>query len=383
MRVLFWTPVFWPKIGGVEVHAAKFLPALCARGYEFLVLTTQISSDQPESEQYQGIPVHRLAFWHHPNYTRIEELVQIRKKVTLLKRAFSPDLLHINAVDIGNFFHLVTADVAPAPLLVTLHGEWFPRQNAVIQQTLRAADWVAGCSEAVLKKGRELTPEINSHSCVIYNGLDTPPLLPAPLPFDPPQLLCLGRLSSEKGFDAALNAFAMILRKFPDARLLIAGDGPARNELEQQAANLGIGCRVEFLGWVEPADVPALINTATVVLMPSRQESLPLVALETGLMARPIVATRIGGLPEVIADKQTGLLVEPKNARAFADGVIYLLRERKLAFDFGQAARIRVQQLFSWASHLDKYDDLYRTVAARTQKTEVVQRVQVTRKTSA
>ena len=381
MRVLFWTPVFWPKIGGVEVHAGKFLPALRTRGYEFLVVTTRISSDQPESDQYQGIPIHRLAFWHHA--TRIDELVQIRKKVTLVKRAFSPDLLHINAVDVGNFFHLVTADVAPAPLLVTLHGEWFSRQNAVIQQTLRAADWVAGCSEAVLRKGRELAPEIISHSCVIYNGLEAPLLVPIILPFDPPQLLCLGRLSSEKGFDVALNAFGIILREFPEARLLIAGDGPARNELEQQAADLGIRRRVEFLGWVEPADVPALINTTTIVLMPSRQESLPLVALEAGLMARPIVATRIGGLPEVVAHEQTGLIVESGDPRALADGAIYLLRERGLAIDFGQAARIRAQQLFSWASHIDCYDALYRKLITRAQKTEAVQQVQATRKNSA
>src|SRR5262245_9391261 len=100
MRVLFWTPVFWLKIGGVEVHAVKLLPALCARGYEFLVLTTRSSSDQPESEEYQGIPIYRLAFWHHASYSRIDELVQIRRKVTALKRAFFPDLLHINAVDV-------------------------------------------------------------------------------------------------------------------------------------------------------------------------------------------------------------------------------------------------------------------------------------------
>jgi len=375
MRVLFWTPVFWPKIGGVEVHAAKFLPALGARGYEFLVLTTQISSDHPESDEYQGIPVHRLAFWHHPSYTRIDELVQIRKKVTLLKRAFSPDLLHINAVDLGNFFHLVTADVAPAPLLVTLHGEWFSRQNAVIQQTLRAADWVAGCSEAVLKKGRELAPEIGSHSCVIYNGLDGPPLLPAALPFDPPQFLCLGRLSTEKGFDIALNAFGIILREFPEARLLIAGDGPARNELEQQGTDLGIGRRVEFLGWVEPADVPALINTATIVLMPSRQESLPLVALETGLMARPIVATRIGGLPEVVADGQTGLLVEPESATAMAAAVTRLLRERELAAELGQAGRTRVEQVFSWRNHVDGYDALYKKLTKQSVGRHVTNRI--------
>ena len=373
MRVLFWTPVFWPKIGGVEVHAGKLLPALRERGYEFLVLTTRSSPDQLESEEYQGIPVYRLAFWHHANYSQIDELVRIRQKVVTVKRAFSPELLHINAVDIGNFFHLVTADVAPAPLLVTLHGEWLSQQNAIIKQTLQAADWVAGCSQAVLKKGEELAPDIVSRSCVIHNGLEAPPLLPSVLPFEAPRLLCLGRLSCEKGFDVALNAFAIVLKEFPEARLLMAGDGPARSELEQQATILEIRDHVDFLGWIAPGDIPSLINTATMVLMPSRQESLPLVALEAALMARPVVATRIGGLPEVVADERTGLLVSADDPHGLADAVSFLLRRHELSVDLGQAARIRVQQEFSWRSHVDAYDTLYKKLTPRASGTEAAQ----------
>ena len=365
MRVLFWSPVFWPKIGGVEVHAAKLLPALRARGYEFLVLTTQTSSDQPESDDYEGIPVYRLGFWQYDNYNQIDALVKIRRKVAAIKRAFSPELLHINAVDVGNFFHLLTANVVPAPLLVTLHGEWLAKQNAVIKQTLQAADWVAGCSQAVLNKGLELAPEIISRSSIIYNGLEAPSLVPSALPFEGPRLLCLGRLSPEKGFDLAVKSFEIVLKNFPDARLLMAGNGPVRLELEEQAVQLEIRDHVDFLGWIGPAHVPALINTATIVLMPSRQESLPLVALESGLMARPIVATRIGGLPEVIADGQTGLLVEPEDHRALANAVSLLLRRRELAFELGNAARSRVQQLFSWKTHVDGYDALYKKLARK------------------
>jgi glycogen(starch) synthase len=360
MRVLFWSSVFWPKIGGVEVHAAKLLPALKARGYEYLVVTIKSHSDQPESDEYQGIPIHRLSFWQGDNYTQIDALVEIRQKVAALKRSFSPDLIHINAVDIGNFFHLLTANVIPAPVLVTLHGEWLPRQNGVVRQTLSAADWVAGCSQAILNKGRELVPDIISRSSVIHNGLEAPPLLPMPLPFEQPRLLCLGRLSPEKGFDLALTAFAAVVRQFPQARLAIAGNGPARMQLEQQAAMLGIRHRVDFLGWVRPGDVPSLINSASIVLMPSRQESLPLVALEAALMARPVVATRIGGLPEVVLHEQTGLLVDTEDAQALADAVSFLLRHPELAGNLGKTARNRVEQLFSWKSHVDSYDALYR-----------------------
>jgi glycogen(starch) synthase len=360
MRVLFWSKVFWPKIGGVEVHAARLLEALQARGHEFLVVTTRSDPDQPEGDEYRGIPIHRFPFWSTESYTEIDTLMRIRQRVAVLKRAFAPDLVHVNAVDVGNFFHLLTSQVDTAPLLVTLHGEWESRYDGVVKNILGAADWVAGCSQAILETGRRLAPEIVPRSAVIYNGLEAPPLEPAPLPFEAPRLLCLGRLSPEKGFDLALTAFAAVVRQFPQARLAVAGDGSSRPELEQQAAQLEIGHQVDFLGWVEPEDVPALINTATLVVMPSRQESLPLVALEAALMGRPLVATRVGGLPEVVAHEQTGLLVNTEDSQALADAVELLLRRPAMAIQMGLNARSRAQQLFSWQRHVDGYDALYK-----------------------
>ena len=143
----------------------------------------------------------------------------------------------------------------------------------IVRQVLGAAAWVAGCSAAVLDKGRQLAPEITSRSSVIYNGLGLPSLRPRPLPADRPRLLCLGRLSPEKGFDIAVTAFASLVRRFPGARLVIAGDGPERTKLEQQISELGLAHRVELAGAVTPSEVPALLNTVTAVLLPSRQES--------------------------------------------------------------------------------------------------------------
>lgn len=363
MRVLFWPPRFWPQIGGVEVHAAKLLPALRALGHEFVVVTGKTAADQPDFEHYQGIPIHRLLFRNTFDTPSIEAVTEAHQRIAALKRTFAPDLLHISEVDISNFFHLVTSKVAAVPLLVTLHGEAPLLHNQVIKQTLQAADWVAGCSQAVLDKGRELVPAIVSRSSVIHNGLEVPSLAPTPLPFDPPRLLCLGRLAAEKGLDISLSAFKLLVRRFPKVRLTLAGDGPLRTELEQQARALDIRDQVDFLGWVDPADVPSLINTATAVMLPSRHESLPLVALETALMARPIVATRVGGLPEVILHDRTGLLVEPENALVLADAVTALLQDSTYAIRLGQSAKSHAQQQFSWQNHVDGYDKLYKTLA--------------------
>jgi glycogen(starch) synthase len=360
MRVLFWSAVFWPTIGGVEVLAAKLLPALRKRGHEFIVVTPKSYSNLPDYTLYNGIPVHRLAFRNDSTENMIEYVLDVRRRVLRLKQNFLPDLIHINAVGRGDFFHLTTNHTHRIPAVVTLHGRWEEEIEPVVRHTLRNADWIAGCSSAILDQGRQLVPEISCRSSIIYNGVEFPPLPPEPLPFDPPRIVCLGRLACEKGFDLALTAFASILDRFPQARLSIVGNGPARTALEQQAAKEKISQAVEFTGWVAPERVPALINDATIVVMPSREDSLPLVALEAARMARPIVATRVGGLPEVVLHQQTGLLVEKENAGGLADAISFLIAHPDAAVQMGRAAQSRVQTVFSWERHVNAYDALYR-----------------------
>jgi glycogen(starch) synthase len=361
MRVLFWSGGFWPQIGGVEVLASKLLPELVRRGHEFVVVAPQSTLDLSRKDLYRGIPVYRFPFWKSHN--DIDQVMEMRQRLGELKRAFAPHLVHRNTVGLSDFFCLLTAKVQPAPLLVTLHGQWHPLCDSLVARTLSAADWVVGCSASVLAAGQRLVPEITSRSSVIHNSLDVPALRPATLRFEGPQLLCLGRLVPEKGFDVALDALAALHDRFPSARLVIAGDGPARADLQQQASELGISDAVEFVGWVAPDQVPALINRATVVVIPSQQEAFSLVALEAALMARPVVATRVGGLTEVVLHQQTGLLVEEPTGPALAKAVMLLLDQPQAAMRMGWAGRRRAEQVFCWEEYVDAYDALYRRLA--------------------
>jgi glycogen(starch) synthase len=362
LRVLFWSGTFWPQIGGVEVLAASLLPALRDRGFEYVVVAPQSAPELPLESEYKGIRVVRFPFWKA--YNDIDEVMQIRQRIADLRRSFAPHLIHKNAVGLGDFFYLVTANAHPAPLLVTLHGEWPPQTDPFTGRLLRSADWVVGCSAAILDKGRRLAPEIEPRSSIIYNGVEVPTLLPAPLPTVAPQLLCLGRLHEDKGFDLALEAFGSIVRRFPDAQLVIAGDGPARAELEKRISELNLEKTVDLMGWVAPEQVPALVNASSVVLMPSRHESFPLVALEAALMARPVVGTNVGGLPELVVHGETGLLVEAEDSQALVEAVAWLLDHPQEAAKMGQAARRRTQEVFGWERCVDAYDALYRRIIA-------------------
>jgi glycogen(starch) synthase len=217
----------------------------------------------------------------------------------------------------------------------------------------------------VLADTHRRVPETVRYSSVLYNGLDTPIEAPTPLPTDAPQLLCLGRLKRHKGFDLALTAFASIVSRFPRAQLTIAGDGPERPKLEQQAQSLGLGNAVAFTCWVAPQDVPPLVNTASLVVMPSRREAFGLVALDAAVMARPIVATRVGGLVEVVEHQHTGLLVENEEAEALAQAIAFLLNHPQVAIRLGQAARQRAQERFSWQQYVTAYERLYKKLSAR------------------
>lgn len=360
MRVLFWSSTFWPHIGGVEVLASRILPALRERGYEFIVVASKTHAELRDKDRYRGIKIYRFPFHTENTHKSIDHLFEVRQQVAALKREFAPQLVHVNIVGLDNLFHLTTANAHRAPTLVTLHGKWMSQSDSIVGNTLRAADWVAGCSAAILNEGKRLVPEIIPRSSIIYNGVEAPSIEPTPLPFDAPRLLCLGRLHREKGMDVAIAAFATIARRFPRARLIIAGDGSDKNDLEQQVAALGIGHAVDFIGWVAPDRVPALISDATVLLMPSRADSLPLVALEAAWMARPIIAARVGGMPEVVVHEETGLLFESENVGDLADAASFMLENPQAAIKMGQAARQRVHKVFSWEGHVDAYDALYR-----------------------
>jgi glycogen synthase len=367
MRVLFWSEAFWPHIGGVQVLAAGLLPALRERGYEFTVITPQHGSAELETGSYKGINVCRYPFRKALSPDQFELFTAIRQEIAALKRSFAPELIHIYAFGPSVLFHLNTQNSHLAPLVVTLHEQW-PDQafgpGKLLSRTLSCANRVTFVSAHLLAQTSEHLSDPLLDASIIYNGLDGASYCPGPLPLHPPRLLCLGRLVPGKRFDLTLRALAAIRGCHPDVRMIIAGDGPSRSELENLAAELRIGDMVDFIGWIPPDGVPSLIDSATAVLMPSRNEGLPLVALETALMARPMIAARVGGLPELIEDQKTGLLLDNDDIHAWGKAFEFVLNQPQKAKEMGDAARKRTLEVFAWERCVDAYDALYRQLAS-------------------
>jgi glycosyltransferase involved in cell wall biosynthesis len=158
---------------------------------------------------------------------------------------------------------------------------------------------------------------------------------------DRPVVLCAARLHEQKGHRYLLDAIPDV----PNASFIFAGEGPERNALEAQSRALDISERVVFLG--ARSDVPALLQSCDVFVLPSLYEGLPLAVLEAMASRKPVVATRIGGTDEAVVDGETGFLVPARNPPALAAALNALLEDPDRARAMGAAGRVRVERRFS------------------------------------
>jgi glycogen(starch) synthase len=365
MRVLFFSGLFPPYVGGIEILSGRLTTELAARGHDITVVTSRDDLGLPAEEERSGVRIVRLPVHEPLRQGDVGAVMSARRRVAEIKRNLDPELVHVNGIGPSAFLHASTLDACSAPILTTLHQQLFVGEGAgaesLTERILRSSAWVTSVSELSLSQARRLCPEIVPRSSVIYNGCEVPAGAPSPPPAEP-RLLCLGRLVPQKGFDLALEAFARVERRFPVARLIVAGDGVERPALQALSARLGIADRVEFRGLVAHHAVGALIDSCTALLMPSRFEGLPLVAIEAALRARPVIAARVGGLPEIVDDGRSGLLVPPENAAALTAALASVLGGHFPLEEMGRAARRRAGELFSWERCVRQYDDCYRSL---------------------
>lgn len=363
MRILFWTDWFLPSIGGVEVFSARLLPALARRGHRITVVAGHHRAGLPDESDFLGVTIRR--FWFHQVLAAndVERLAETIGCVAQLKQAVAPEVIHLNTLGPSVLFQLQSSARCSAPVLLTLHSPLSAElvgADTLYGRALRSARWVNCNSHALRRDLSRHLPELERRSSVIYYGMEPPALQPAPRPTRDPIVLGYGRLVADKGFDLVVRAFAAVQRRFPGARLVLAGEGAARPELERLAAECGLADAVQFVGPVSPEDVPALINTSSLVVVPSRwDEPFGLVALEAALMARPVIAARAGGLVEAVEDGVTGILVDKESPGQLADAVIRLLDDPIAADRMGGRGRERARELFGWERCVDEYERLY------------------------
>jgi glycosyltransferase involved in cell wall biosynthesis len=172
-----------------------------------------------------------------------------------------------------------------------------------------------------------------------------------------PVLGVVCELRAQKALEVLFEAAALLLVEFPTLKVLVAGDGPERARLEEGARRLGVADTVLFLGIRR--DVPAVLAAVDVAVLSSDYEGSPLSVMEYMAAAKPVVSTRVGGVPELVAEDVHGLLVEPRDPEALAEAVARLLRDPALARRLGAEGRRRQQREFSLEAMVGRIEDLY------------------------
>jgi glycosyltransferase involved in cell wall biosynthesis len=279
-------------------------------------------------------------------------------------RRWRPDVVHTHD-NRALFYAAPAARLARVPRVVyTRHGPLDAisrREAAAFPYLARLVDrFVCVSADVAALSAREGVAPARIRT--IRNGIDLRRFAYAgPRPAGP--VVAVARLSPEKDLATLVRAAARAAPQDPELRVEVAGDGACRPALRRLAEELGLAGRVAFLGTVR--DVPALLAGAGLFALPSRTEGIALTLLEAMACALPVVATRVGGTPEVVVDGQTGLLVPPADPAALAAALLRLRRDPEWGRRLGAAGRRRAEQLFDVRRMVAEYEALYLEGRAR------------------
>ncbi len=364
MKILFWTDGFWPRIGGTETQGFQFVEKMQKKGHQCLVLAERDHPSMKEEELFKGIRIRRCEFNAIIKNRELKKIRSIREFLEQVTNEFRPDLLYLNTLNNGSAFaFLLFHKLFRAPSVVTIHAPYY--ENSIpplVSQICEQVDHVCCASEWGMGVMKRLLPPLKNPLKRISYGLLVPDVPPSLLPFSPPIILLLGRLSSEKGFETAIAAFDLLKQKGSDALLWIAGSGPERPFLEHLVTQAQLESSVRFIGGLPRDDnsVAEVINQSTFVVMTSYLEAFGLVALEAMQMGRPVIASNVGGLPEIVCDGERGLLVPPRDPVALSQAMQTLLENPQEIIRMGKRAREWATQNYLLEDNIHHYEELFK-----------------------
>jgi glycogen synthase len=396
----YWYPQHATDTQATYVHDIN--RHLARRGHSVTVVTPGNQS-LPASESFDGVKVIRFPMelpadltYGRVAQTRVNYLGKIARVVVMshylqeqyratmaAAREHQADVIHAHwAIPTGPAAVRV-AQRLRIPSVITMHGgdvyvnpeqgydfptRWYVRP--ALRWTLRKADALTAitedCRQHALRAGAPA-----SSIRLVFNGTDLGRFSPvehgngaADPRFGAHMVFACRQLFPRKGIRFLIEAAAQLKPRFPDLKVVVAGDGFERPELVRLAAELGIAADVTFLGWVPNTELPSYYRAAALSVIPSLEEGFGIPAAEAMGCETPVVASDAGGLPEVVEDGVTGLVVPRGNSAALAAAIGSLLADPERRLRMGQAGRERALRLFDWDRTAAQFEEIYREVGA-------------------
>lgn len=351
-----------PLDAGVPNHVLNLVASLDPQQWRLDVACPRESVLWRRLEGRDGLQLHAIQPHRKPSPADIRSLAAL---LPLAKRA---DIIHAHSAKAGFLARLAAvARGRRRTCIFTPHGWSFwsaQSSGATFYRALErtAAHW---CKAIVALSGFERDAGLaagvgkQTQYRVIPNGIETKRFAAGPEPV-PGRVVMVGRLAAPKRHDLAIRAIARVAARNSEVQLQIVGDGPRREEVERLAGELGLAGRVQLLGGRD--DVPELLSQAACVVLASDYEGCPLSVIEAMAAGVPVIATRVGGLGELVQHGVTGLLVPHEDAGALAAAIGDLLSDLDRGRRLGEAGRSRARELFSVermaAETLALYDEI-------------------------
>ncbi|WP_405470889.1 glycosyltransferase family 4 protein [Streptomyces canus] len=368
-------PYYPPKIGGVEQYAARIAAAVAgAPDLRPVVITTRLDRGlRTTVGNEDGIPVVRLGVWLKLSNTPLSPLWPLQLRHWLRRTRAEVVNVHAPVPGLGD---LAVAVAGRRPTVLTYHAGSMRKgeadsgvadrliglyERAVLPRVFARARRLVAVSPVSLADG-------HPHAVRISPGVDTDRFTPGePASRRPRTVVYVGRMdrsSAWKGVDVLVRAFAHLARTVPDARLRLVGDGDALPGLRALAAELGVADRLETPGALSGEALTDAVRTAAVLALPSltEAESFGMALVEAMACATPVVGSEVGGIPHVVDDGETGLLVPPGDPDALAAACAKLLADGDLADRIGAAGRRTAEERYAWPKLTARYLQLFRAL---------------------
>lgn len=349
------------EIGGAQSYVARLLPAL-SKSFD---VTVAAWGEGPlveacRSSRVRFVPLRYLRRPINPLY----DLLGLIELVRLMRR-LRPEIVHANSSKAGVLARLAAAMLRVPVRLFTVHGWAFKAHHGLAARLYLAADRLMRplTTMIVCVSERERAVGITRKTCdpertvVIENAVELAEARKDP-ENDPPVVLSVGRMKAPKDFGTLITAASLLPHgRF---RLRIAGDGPDAPIVAEHADRLGLNGSLELLG--DRDDIDALYQEADIFVLSSRSEGMPMSVLEAMAAGVPVVASAVGGIPEVVVADETGLLVDPGDPEALAAALRRLIDDRKLRAGLSRAGRERVREHFDLERWQQAHVELYRSL---------------------
>ncbi|PVX24769.1 MAG: hypothetical protein CW691_06660 [Candidatus Bathyarchaeum sp.] len=379
-RICLVTHFFPPHMGGIEKVSYEQSKRLTDAGYEIDVLTSKTKGQTKHPAKgirvfaYSSLKLAEKFGVPYPILTvkAYKQFAQVIKKC---------DLVHAHGhVYMSSYLAGKLAKKYKKPFIVTQHNTFIDYKSAlnalenlndltIGKAVLKRADRIFTVSNETKKYVLRLGAD-KAKTSVMYNGVDTKCFRSAQkqesrkklgLPQKRKIIFSVRRLVYKNGLGTLIESAALVARNNPDILFIVAGKGPSRKLIEDSIKELRIENNIKLTGFVPDELLPVYYNAADYFVLPSASgEGLPLVLFEAMSCGLPVIATRVGGTPEIINNMKNGVLVPPRNPEAMAKAISSLLAEEKLGKKIGEEAKKSIQNRFSWEENVRQLKEAYK-----------------------